>query len=103
MSARRGRCIALEQIYHVEGRDGSINTRHSLYFQTLCSDSSDLSSLPEHIRGVIRVQRVGVLTVEELIRLDRRNVQMQRGLGNGKMPIEIRSTPLGSFVTSAPV
>lgn len=33
-------------------------------------------SLPEHIRSVVRVQWVGVLTVQELVRLDRRHVQV---------------------------
>lgn len=42
-------------------------------------------SLPEHIRSVVRVQWVGVLTVQELVRLDRRHVQVQGGLGEGMM------------------
>lgn len=88
MSARRGRCIALEQIYHVGSRHSSVNACHSVCFSMQflkCSDRSDPSRLPEHIRGVIRVQRVGVLTVEELVWLDRRHVQVQRGLGRKKM------------------
>lgn len=41
--------------------------------------------LPEHIRRVIRVQRVGVLAVEELVRLDRRHVQVQGSLWGGRV------------------
>lgn len=79
----------------------SVNARRSLYFNKRfleCSHSSGVSCLPEHIRGVIRVQRVGVLTVEELIRLDRRHMQVQRGLGRERDGNEIQ----GQFFLSVP-
>lgn len=78
----------------------SVNAR--LYFNKRfleCSHSSGVSRLPEHIRGVIGVQRVGVLTVEELIRLDRRHMQVQRGLGRERDGNEIHGQ---FFLTLAP-
>lgn len=66
-------------------RQSSVGTCKHAQINVHSFRSSDPSSLPEHIRSVIRIQWVGVLAVEELVWLDRRDVQVQRSLGGKKL------------------
>lgn len=82
MLARRGRCTVQEQICGTEPRN-TLKHLSSKHFCWTWASSRVQNCLPEHIRCVIRVQGVGVLTVEELVWLDRRHVQVQGSLGLG--------------------
>lgn len=91
VACQPGEGVVLLENKSAEGGWCCLASLEIFFFFFLDVQSVRRRSLPEHIRSVVRVQWVGVLTVQELVRLDRRHVQVQGGLGEEMMGKEIRS------------